>query len=104
MSVKAVLAGLAQAVSPSNETPAFGGGGYSAQTPAGAHYLVPEHTGDLETGSLGSCSISICVTLRVTSHLGLSILTGQDPSPAVPHLQVLPLTVSREAQVPVCQG
>lgn len=38
--------------------------GCSAQTPAGAHYLVPGNTGDLETGSLGSCSITVCVTLR----------------------------------------
>lgn len=38
--------------------------GCSAQTLAGAHYLVPGNTGDLETGSLGSCSITICVTLR----------------------------------------
>lgn len=61
MSVKVVLVGLTQTVSP-----AFGRSGVEwsqgcfAHTPAGAHYLVPENTGDLETGSLGSAlSLSV---------------------------------------------
>jgi hypothetical protein len=68
---------VAQALSPLTGTPAYERSGvaqsqdYSAQTPASAHYLVPESTGNLESGSLGSCSITVqlCDLKQVTSHL-----------------------------------
>lgn len=85
--VRAVSAGLTQVVNPPNGTPAFRRSGVawsqdcSAQTPAGAHYLVPENTGDLETGSLSSCSaiIQLCDLEQVISHLSLSVLKRVGP-------------------------
>lgn len=116
MSVKAVLAGLAQAVSPPHETPAFRrpGGEWSRgalprlqqvliiwsqktqvtwkqEAWALAHYLY-----DLDRESL--------LTLASASREGRTQGVPFSTSPAVPHLQVWTMIVSRESQVPVCQG
>lgn len=68
----------------------------SSQTPVSAHYLVPENTSDLESGSVDSCSVTLQLCDLGASHfppLGLSILEKAGPrkfhhllNPAFPRL------------------
>lgn len=68
--VRAAVTGLAQALGPPAGTPTYGEVWSNteprllAQVPAGAHCLVPESTGDLESGTRAlALSPSNCVIL-----------------------------------------